>query len=189
VILLNHMKNIFQKKSLILSVILFIFSCFVFVFLYRNINNNKEASQLTQEKWQTEDTHRENAKSLADSIKAIEPEKALLETHFVQSSDVVPFLDTIEKLAKEIGTKAEVVSVNPTKDNSSLIVGIKASGNFGTIYKLITLLENSPYDLEFISADIQNSNGEDLSGSKNNKTKTPQWTATFQIKLLSFVIQ
>ena len=181
------MKKIFQKKSLILSIILFIFSCFVFIFLYRNINNNKETSQLAQEKWQTENTRRENARSLANSIKAIETERAQLETHFVQSSDVVPFLDTIEKLAKEVGTKAEVVSVNPAKGSSSLMVGMKTSGSFGTIYKLITLLENSPYDLRFVSVDVQNSSGENLSGSKNKKTKTPQWTATFQIKLLSFV--
>jgi len=166
---------------------LFLLSCFVFVYLYIIINNKKERSQLAQEKWQTEDVQRENTKFLANLIKEIEPERILLETHFVRSSDVVPFLDTIEKLAKEAGVKAEVVSVTPTKNNSSLMVEMKALGTFGTIYKLITLLENSPYDLEFVSADIQNQNGGDLSADKNSKSKAPQWTATFQIKLLSFV--
>ncbi|MCX6751390.1 MAG: hypothetical protein NT161_01320 [Candidatus Nomurabacteria bacterium] len=175
------MKYFFQKKSLILSAIFFIFSCFVFIFLYKDINNKKEISQLAQEKWQTKATSMENAKSLINSVKIIEPQKALLETHFVKSSDVVPFLDTIEKISKDVGATAEVVSVDVAKDNPSLIVEMNASGSFETIYKLIMLLENSPYNLEFVSVDLKNSG--------TSIGKSPQWTATFQIKLLNFINQ
>ena len=175
------MQYILQKKSLILSVIFLIFSCFVFIFLYKDINSKKEMSQLAQEKWQTEAISRENAKSLINSVKIIEPQKALLETHFVQSSNVVPFLDTIEKITKDVGATAEVVSVDVAKDNPALIVEMNASGSFETIYKLIMLLENSPYNLEFISVNIKDSD--------TSVGKSSQWTATFQIKLLSFINQ
>src|ERR1035437_10358115 len=181
------MKNIFQKKPLILSIIFFLFSCFIFIFLYRTINNNKEVSQLAQEKWQTEASQRNDTISLISSVKAIATERAQLETHFVQSSDVVPLLDTIEKLAQEVGTSAEVTSVNVAGDTASLIVEMKASGSFETICKLVMLLENSPYILEFVSVDIQNTNTQNISVGKNSKT--PQWTAYFKIKLLSFVNQ
>ena len=80
-----------------------------------------------------------------------------------------------------MGVKAEVVSVDITKDSSSLIVEINASGSFETIYKLIMLLENSPYNLEFISVNIKDSD--------TSVGKSSQWTATFQIKLLSFINQ
>ncbi|MEK7104858.1 MAG: hypothetical protein AAB868_02345 [Patescibacteria group bacterium] len=136
---------------------------------------------MAQEKWQTEALQRDNTRSLVNSIKTIEPERVLLETHFIQNSDVVPFLDTIEKKAKDVGVKAEVVSVDITKDSSSLIVEINASGSFETIYKLIMLLENSPYNLEFISVNIKDSD--------TSVGKSSQWTATFQIKLLSFINQ
>jgi len=179
------MQSILQKKSLILSIILFVFSCFVFVFLYKDINNKKEISQQAQEKWQTETTRRKNTRSLVNSIKVIESERALLETHFVQGSDIVSFLNIIEKLAKEVKVKAEVVSVNITEDNSSLMVEMKARGNFETIYKLVMLLENSPYSLEFTSVDIQNQNEENVSANKINKAQP--WVATFQMKVLSFV--
>lgn len=173
------MQFIIQKKSLILSIIFFVFFSFVFVFLYKDINNKKEAIQIAQEKWQTETTRRENIKFLIDSVESIKTEKTLLDSHFVQSSDVVPFLDTIEGLAKNVGANAEVISVDVVKDNSSLVVQMSASGSFETIYKLILLLENSPYDLEFILVDIKNLN--------SSIKKIPQWTATFQIKLLSFL--
>jgi hypothetical protein len=173
------MQFIIQKKSLILSIIFFIFFSFVFVFLYKDINNKKEAIQTAQEKWQTEAIRRENIKFLIDSVKSIKIERTSLDTHFVQSSDVVPFLDTIEELAKNVGANAEVISVDVAKDNLSLVVQMSTSGSFETIYKLILLLENSPYDLEFILVDIKNLN--------SSIKKIPQWTATLQIKLLSFL--
>ena|SRR3989344_8614367 len=176
------MQSIFQKKILILSIIFFIFSCFVFLFLYKIINDNKKISQLAQEKWQTEDTRKENTKSIINLIKEIEPERILLETHFVQSSDVVPFLNTIEKLAAEVEAKVEVTSVNVENANSSLMVEMEASGSFETIYKLIMLLENSPYDLEFVLVNIQSLNTQDTSTKK-----TSQWTANFKMRLKSFV--
>jgi len=179
------MQSILQKKSLILSIIFFIFSCFVFLFLYKDINNKKEISQQTQEKWQAEATRRKNARSLVNSIKVIESERTLLETHFVQGSDVVSFLNIIEKLATEVGVKAEVISVDITKDSPSLIVEMKTLGSFETIYKLIMLLENSPYNLEFVLVNLQNQNKENISANKTNKAQL--WMATFQIKVLSFV--
>ena len=161
------------------------FSCFLFLFLYKNISINKEALQLAQENWQTENKNRENARLLTSSIKAIESERALLNTHFVQSSDVVPFLDTIEKLAKNVGVKAEIISVDIIKDIPALTVEMKALGSFETIYKLIMLLENSPYNLEFVLVDIQSLNMQDE--ALNKEGKSHQWSATFKIKLLSFV--
>ncbi len=112
------MQILFQKKSLILSIIFFIFSCFTFLFFYRSINNNEKISQLAQEELQTEVARRENTRSLINLIKTIGPERTLLEKHFVKGSDIVPFLDTIEKLAGEIRAKTEIISVNTAKDNS-----------------------------------------------------------------------
>jgi len=176
------MQFILQKKSLILSIIFFLFSCFIFIFLYGNINKIKKTLQIAQEQLQVETFQRDNVKSLVNSIKVIEAERTLLENHFIKSSDVVPFLDTIEKLAMNVGVQAEVVSVDLPKDNPSMIVEMKALGNFESIYKLITLLENSQYETEFVSVNIQNSNVVDLLISKN-----PQWNAILRIKLLSFI--
>jgi hypothetical protein len=176
------MQFILQKKSLIFSIIFFLFSCFIFIFLYKNINKIKETLQIAQEKLQVETSQRDNIESLINSVKVIEPERILLENHFIKSSDIVPFLDTIEKLARNVEVNAEVISVDLPKDNPSMIVEMKAVGNFESIYKLITLLENSQYETEFVSVNIQNSNTGDLLISKN-----PQWSAILRIKLLSYI--
>lgn len=177
------MQNNYHKKSLALSIIFFVFFCFVFLFIYKKVDSNNKISEQVSMEWQAEASRRNDIKSLNKSIKVIEKERASLETHFAQSSDIVPFLNTIEKLASQVKVKMEVVSVDILKDNTGLMVEIKISGIFESIYKLLTLLENSPYELEFISADVQKSVVQNM----DNRKKSARWDAVLKIKLLSFI--
>jgi len=178
------MQNKFPKIPLFLSAMFFLFSFFTLFYFFQEINNNNEESQLKEIEWQTEMLRRDEIKMLDRSIKIIEIERKELETHFAKSSDVVPFLDTIERLAPQVGAKAEVVSVDIGEDKVSLIVGMKASGTFEGIYKFLTLLENSPYELEFVSIDIQK---RDVLNTSDQNQIGSRWNATFKIRLLSFI--
>ena len=178
------MQNNFPKIPLFLSAIFFCISLFVFLFFYREIKNNNKESQNQNIQWQTEALRRDEIKALDYSVQIIKDERAQLETHFAQSSDIVPFLDTIEGLALKVDTKAEVVSVDILEDHSGLMVGMKASGTFEGLYKFLTLLENSPYELEFISIDLKKETGSDAS---NKNVEVSKWAAIFKIKLLSFI--
>ncbi len=160
------------------------FASFSFFFFYRAINSNNEESRLKEGQWQNEAKRRDNIKTLDNSVKIIAGERAQLESHFAQSSDIVPFLDTIEGLAPLAGVKAEVTPpLNILEDHSGLVVGMKASGTFTGIYKFLTLLENSPYELEFVAVGINRESVLDTSGKNAAPLK---WNAVFKIKLLSF---
>ena len=178
------MQNNFSKISLSLSIIFFIFSSFAFFYFFQVTNNNKKESQFAETQWQTEAFRRNKIKTLDRSVKVIEAERAQLETHFAQSSDIVPFLDAIEGLASKAGAKAEVTSVDILKDQAGLIVGMKASGTFSGLYKFLTLLENSLYELDFVSMDMRKET--ELSG-ENKSVLVPKWNVIFKIKLLSFI--
>ena len=179
------MQNNFPKIPLFLSVIFFICSTLVFLFFYRAINNNSKELQLREEEWQSETLRRDGLKTLDYSVKIIEKERTQLETYFVQSSDIVPFLDTIEGLAPKVGVKAEVASVDILTDHTGLMVGMKASGTFSGLYKFLALLENSPYELEFISMDMRRETR--LGDVESKNVVIPKWDVIFKIKLLSFV--
>jgi hypothetical protein len=174
------MKHNLQKVPLVISLILFIFLCFTFWFLYRAINSNNQKAEAGMITWQAEASRRDDITSLDRSLQEIAPDRMLLETHFAKSSDVVPFLDTVEGLAPKAGALAQVNSVNI--DNTGLIVELKALGSFESIYRFLTLLENSPYELDFISMDIHTA----VQVTDKN-VKSPSWEAIFKIKLLSFV--
>ena len=111
--------------------------------------------------------------------KGIAKEKILLESHFVKDSNIAPFLDTLEDLAIKANTKAEVVSVDIGNDTQGLTLQMKAVGSFSAIYKFINLLENSFYEMDFVSVDMQKINSKDA--------KDVVWQALLKINLISFI--
>ena len=177
------MEKVFQKMPLLLSIIFFILSCSIFLYLLKQTNSNYQKSFFSTELWQREALRREEIKALDRSVQAVEKERAQLKTHFARSSDIVPFLDTIEELGPKVGVKAEVTSVDVLKNYAGLLVGMKASGTFSGLYKFLTLLENSPYELEFISVDMSR---ETILEVENKNTTVPKWDLLLKIKLLSF---
>ncbi len=181
---MNTQSNL-SKTPLLLSAIFFCIFLSVFLFLHKLVINNNERSQLKEKEWQNEAFRRDEIKALNRSIETVKEEKARLETHFAQSSDIVPFLDTIEELGRKVDAKAEFVSVDILKDGTGLMVSMKASGVFQALYKFITLLENSPYELEFIEMNMRR--GTEPNSANNKNVSVSKWDATFKIKLLSFV--
>ena len=178
------MKNNFQKIFLFISMMVLLFLCAAFVFLYQKINDNNQKIQQGEIALQTETRQRDNIASLNRSLQKIAPDRALLEDHFIKSSDVVPFLNMIEKLASEAEVSVQIDSINNKEDNSELTVGLKTSGGFEMIYKFLTLLENSPYELHFISMDMRKLNS---SGASDKNIKSSNWETVFKIQVLSFI--
>jgi hypothetical protein len=177
------MKETLQKIFLAAAAILFLCCAAAFVFLYHNINSNNEKAQTDIRAWRAELDRRNDIRSLDRSLEGMKGDTARLQTHFAESSDVVPFLDTIEKLAPKAGAKAEVGSVIAGADNAALIVTLKASGSFESVYKFLTLLENSPYELDFISMDFHAI----LPDASQKGGRALGWEAVFKIQLLSFI--
>lgn len=171
-----------KKGPLILSIIFLGFSCFAFLFIYKGIEENGKFTEQAQAKWQEEATRRNEAKTLDRTMKAIKVERTLLETHFAKGSDIVPFLDTLEGLATKANADAEISSVDVLKDNGGLAVGMKVSGSFSSVYKLLRLLENSPYELEFDSVSLQTISVDNPLGEE-----IFQWEASFKMRLISFI--
>ena len=176
------MKYNFKKLPLILSTTLLIFSCFVFFSLYMKIKNNIIDSDSTFSEWKNEYDKREEIKLLNNFIKSTQEKRLLLDTHFAQSSNIVPFLDMFEKLGSQLGLKVEIISVNIPSDNTGLEVAVKASGRFEFIYKFIKLLEISPYEIEIASFDMRKT-----SSLETDSNQSSEWSVNLSLKLLSFI--
>lgn len=184
------MKNYFKYIPFFIVSIIFIVLSVVFYFIYAQININNEKASQSLADIKNESTRREEIRLINQSIDRIKQDRDLIGTHFAQASDIVPFLNTIEALAPSVGAKAETSSVDLLKDDSGLVVKINVVGNFDSIYKFLMLLENSPYELDFISVIIQ----KDAAGVPSSTDVAPitpskdvKWQAVFTIKLLSFI--
>lgn len=174
-----------NKKPIIISSILLLIACFIFIFLFKKIQQNNAKAKDAEIKWQTEANQRQEISSLDTLLENITNEKTQLESHFAQGSDIVPYLNNIEELGTEAKVVAQVSSVDTSQKNMGLVLSMKATGSFEAIYKFITLLENSPYALEFISVNIEKDAG-DVTNT-DSSTSINSWTAILKVKLLSFV--
>ncbi|HEV7702407.1 MAG TPA: hypothetical protein VGO63_03140 [Candidatus Paceibacterota bacterium] len=170
----------FKKTPFLIFILLLIFLSSVFFLLYREIYLNNEKAGLSMTELENEINRRDNIKLLNNSIQSIKQDKALLETHFGKTSDIVPFLDTVEGLGPKAGVQVETTSVDILADGGGLLVKLNTSGNFKNIYKFLTLLENSPYELEVSGMDMQKE-------TNSITMEEPGWQAMLGIKLLSFV--
>ncbi len=170
-----------KKIILMASVLVFAAASGILSLAWGQIGRNNTAALAAEALWREEVTKREEAKTLDRTMKSIEKERAMLDSHFARSSDIVPFLDTLERLGTEAGANAEVFSVDADRDGSSIIAGVKAEGSFQALYKMLLLLENSQYAISLESADFQTPDGGD------DASLSPEWTASFRIRLLSFM--
>ena len=171
------MKIDYQKTLLGISIISFTLFSYLFYFLYGEIKSNSAAEEEVNLIWQEESKLREEVSLLSREFDNTKDEREELEKHFADNSDLVPFLDTIEGLARQAGATAQTTSVDITPDGTSLSVGLDAEGTFEAVYKYLTLLENSPYELELYSVHMYKEAG----GSS-------VWKARFGLKLISFTI-
>lgn len=180
-----------HKQSIILKIGLAVICAGVFVFgffyLFNEINAKNDTAATLSDQYQSESDRRSTIASLNSEVKAIAPQRALLESHFANASDVVPFLDDLQALAVSAGATAEVSSLDDTKDATGLDVEIKAEGSFASLHTLLALLQNSQYELSFSSVKFDtvplSPTGKVVKGG--NQT----WEATFDITLLSFETQ
>lgn len=178
------MKKDIVKNKLIVSLIFLVIVLSIFFYVYTTTLKNHRKSEENLIKWQEVYYHQQEVEALSSSIALIEEDKNSLDVHFAKSSNVVLFLDYLESLAKKIDIETEVSLVDVPQKEEGLIVEMNIKGEFKTIYKFLKLLENSPYQLEFISVDINNSTNEETLEKENKKIK---WQAQLRIKLLSFL--
>lgn len=177
------MKKVYIK-NLIFSGLAVVIFCISFFFLYRQISLNNKSFTDSSVAFNLEEQRREEIQSLNKVLSQIQNETLLLDSHFLRSEDIAPFLDALEKSATLVGASAEVVSVDSQDPkNKGISIGVKTTGSFESIYKFLLLLENSKYELSVVSTKIIR----ESAGSESESNNTPKWRADFTIKIISFL--
>lgn len=179
------MHHSFQKLKwpLLSSILFFVIAVSFSVFLFSDIKKIINALKNNEILWHTEATRRGEVESLRRSLKSTEAERVLFDLYFIESSNVVPFLNMIDTLAPKAGTNTEISLVDLLPDNQGLLVEMRTQGHFGQVYKFLKLLETSPYELEFISADMYKASITDAKG----EIVPAGWQGIFKVKVLTFL--
>ncbi|MFA6257191.1 MAG: hypothetical protein WCT29_02560 [Candidatus Paceibacterota bacterium] len=165
----------FKKAPLVFSTLFLAMVVLGFWFVSGEINQNKKSAEVMWTEWQKENLRRHQIRDLEVLLSEAEAKRAELDTHFAESSNIVPFLDTTQELARKVGAESEIISVDNSAESGGLTVVVHATGSFESLYKFLELLEHSPYELEFLTVDL----GRLAEGSG--------WEANFKLRLLTFI--
>jgi hypothetical protein len=120
---------------------------------------------------QTKHQDSERIKAAKDELQKIAAEESLVNGYFVSTNDVVPFLETLQKTGKNLGSTVEVVSVSadPGKPHAHLNLSLSITGTFDSVERTLGALEYSPYDASLQSLTFDT--------PQTGAGKAAQWTA------------
>jgi len=174
------MKKITPKIIFYVAIIFFVLACLIFFWLYKDIKHKDQVARELEQNLETENDKIANMQSLVKLLENTQEERQAIDSHFINSLNIVPLFNFFENSAPLVGAVAEVMSVDVPKnnENSDLTMDINAKGSFESLYKFLMLIENSPYDLEVVFMDIK---------KESSNTAGQEWQADLKIRLISFI--
>lgn len=137
--------------------------------------------------------------ALRKTIDSTSDAQKKLSSYFVTSDQTVNFIGTIEQYGKISNTSFSLESVDLNKtttikgaaDTGAINLHFKAHGSFTNIYRLLLILENAPYAIDFERVSFSKIASDTTTASPEKSAKatpaSPLWEGDFTIKLLSFI--
>lgn len=97
-------------------------------------------------------------------------DRAAITGYFVNTNDVVPFLETLQSTGAKFGSKVSVESVSsqPAKPHTLLQLSVSITGPFDSVERTLGAIEYEPYDTTITSVTLDTPGG---------SASAPQWTA------------
>lgn len=89
--------------------------------------------------------------------------------YFVNTNDVVPFLETLQSTGAKYGSKVSVesVSAQPAEPHALLQLSLRITGSFDSVERTLGAIEYEPYDTTISNVTLDTPGG----------SAAPQWTA------------
>lgn len=185
---MKHIFNNFLRS--IIGLLLALFLTSAYLFFYFKIETNMIHSEALAEELAAELSKESDLSKLKRTIDATNEDREKLVEHFVRAEDAVSFLETIESYGAIAGTKFQLNSADIQKDKNTMKLSFIANGTFPQVYRLLILIENTPYQftMENISFSKVDPGPAQLSPTGEVLPEgEPKWDASFDITLTSFL--
>lgn len=176
--------KIFQISFIIISVATILLLGMYIFFSYKIKSVFSEAEQAAHERLSLEAKGRQLSKT-EDLVISTENKRLELEEHFVTSDELVSFIEYVESLDTISGGELVIddVDVNNEKAKPVLEVSLSASGTYKEVYKLLSLIESMPYEIDIPTFDL--SVADVVSGTTTSGN--PKWNAEIDFVVISYL--
>jgi hypothetical protein len=170
------MKLKYYSHALIALAALFVVFSLYGVWYTQVGKESARASELASE-IQSKNVSMQHAQQSKTQLEHALADESAIKGYFVDTRDVVSFLETLQASGATYGTKVEVVSVSaePSKPHAVLVLALRITGTFDGVERMLGAIEYEPHDTVVTGVTLDTPGG---SGKA-----APQWTAATNVRI------
>jgi hypothetical protein len=176
---------------LIFSILVTILAIGLFVFFLKVIKNKNEHTSVVLMTLEEKMKEKEEAMVFAGKIAEIKSLKDSINNYFLDSNKIDTFVDYLEEIGSNTGSKVSVKSIEiPSKAENIISVKLSVVGTFQEVMETIAYLENIPYQVNITQVYLNKDTGQIVQGNvevieQNKISEMPIWQADVSFNILS----
>jgi Tfp pilus assembly protein PilN len=155
----------------------------VYAYLYHMIGTIGQNISLLQSQTQVLETQQSEVDQLKKNLAATQVSQQTLQSYFIDASDIVPFLETLEGYGKNANVVVKYQTVQIAGSPAELEVALTADGSFVDVYRFIASLEAAPYEFSITSATVESQGPNPDPNAKGPQVIT--WDAAINLSVAS----
>ena len=175
-----------RKKSLRYFVALFAFlslcAIFVYALLFGLILAKKDAITDAVSRLGVEQLREESLRTLRESFRQTENERAALLRYFVNREEIVSFIEDIERAGRHAGVLLRFSFVNIRDTEGVLAVEFETLGDFSETFYFLQLIEYMPVKISLEKFLLS----KEVPRNFEKRKEGDEWHAIFTLGVLSF---
>ena len=154
-------------------------------YLFNTIKTIGEQNAALEVETNTLEAQASQVGELKKDLALIQARRPVLVSYFIDASDIVPFLETIEGYGKQTNVKTKFNTFVFKKTPDMLAVSMVADGSFTDLYHFMALLEAAPYEIGMTSVNVQAQKPKGLDASKGQVAGPAVWEAQISLAVTS----
>ncbi len=179
-------KNIFTSARIVcIGALLFALVCVgVYVSLFVMVKKVEQHNTELEKEARRLEVQESKIIQLRKNVATAQESQDTLTSYFIDSNDIVPFLETLEKYGEQVGVLVKYNTVDIAKNPARLNLELMASGQFVNVYRFIALLESAPYHI-LINSSNMSAQPPQEAPEKGKVAPPPVWDARMNVSVLS----
>jgi hypothetical protein len=166
------------KQTLVIAVLIAVVALAANYVLFQQIRNKSESVGQLSTEISAKREQKQRLSAMESLVKDTKQKRAELDTYFVGSDAIVPFLEQLEGLSSSTGATITVDSVSrPNKNGDGPIepleLTVNTTGEWADVYHLFRLLETLPYSVTINRASLS------AGSAMRGRSATSTWSGLF----------
>ncbi len=159
------------RRYFVFSVLLMLLALGMYGYLFYIVQSAEKEAAILENENTALAKREESIGDIRKSLAAVTDSRAALNSYIIESADIVPFLETIEKYGRDVGVATAIDNVALSEDKKTLTVNLSGEGDYEDVYRFIALLEAMPYEITIPTAEIQSQNASKSTAPASGSTQ------------------